>query len=91
MKGNEFANGLAGRLIDLQNADGGWATSEQGVSATEPTSWALRALESIVRDPAFEVSAIEARERAVSPPAHRQLQNGAWPGSERLPEPGTAR
>ena len=90
MKGNEFETGLARRLIDLQNADGGWAASERGVSATEPTSWALRALESIVRDPAFEVSAIEARERAVSWLALRQLQNGAWPGSERVPEPGAS-
>jgi hypothetical protein len=90
VKGNEFANGLAGRLIDLQNADGGWATSEQGVSATEPTSWALRALESVFRDPASELSVAEARDRAVSWLALRQLQNGAWPGSERVPEPGAS-
>ena len=90
MKGNEFAKGLAGRLIDRQNADGGWATSEQGVSATEPTSWALRALESVFRDPASELSVAEARGRAVSWLALRQRQNGAWPGSERVPEPGAS-
>ena len=90
MKGNEFAKGLARRLIDLQNADGGWATLEQGVSATEPTSWALRALDPIVREPASGLSAADARKRAVHWLALRQLPNGAWPGSERVVEPGAS-
>ena len=90
MEENEFAHGLARRLIELQNADGGWATVEAGVSATEPTSWALRALDPIVRDPEFGLSAAAARERAVNWLALRQLPNGAWPGSERVPEPGAS-
>jgi len=87
---NEFAHGLARRLTELQNADGGWGTVEAGVSATEPTSWALRALDPIVRDPEFGLSAAVARKRAVNWLALRQLQNGAWPGSERVPEPGAS-
>ncbi len=90
MKEDEFAHGLARRLIDLQNADGGWAASEPGVSATEPTSWALCALDAIVRDPEFEFGTTGARERAVHWLALRQLANGAWPGSERVPEPGAS-
>jgi len=87
---NEFAHGLARRLIELQNADGGWAAAEAGVSATEPTSWALRALSPIVRDPEFEAAADVARERAADWLALRQLPSGAWPGSERVPEPGAS-
>ena len=87
---NEFAHGLARRLTELQNADGGWGTVEAGVSATEPTSWALRALDPIVRDPELGLSAAAARERAVNWLALRQLQDGAWPGSERVPEPGAS-
>ena len=90
MEENEFAHGLARRLTELQNADGGWGTVEAGVSATEPTSWALRALDPIVRDPEFGLSAAAARARAVNWLALRQLQNGAWPGSERVPEPGAS-
>ena len=90
MEENEFAHGLARRLTELQNADGGWGTVEAGVSATEPTSWALRALDPIVRDPELGLSAAAARERAVNWLALRQLQNGAWPGSERVPEPGAS-
>ena len=90
MKESEFAYGLARRLIELQNADGGWATAEAGVSATEPTSWALRALDPTVRDPESEAAAADARERAVDWLAIRQLPSGAWPGSERVPEPGAS-
>ena len=90
VKENEFAHGLARRLIELQNADGGWAMAEAGASATEPTSWALRALDPIVRDPGFEVPTADSRERAVNWLSLRQLPSGAWPGSERVPEPGAS-
>jgi hypothetical protein len=90
VKESKFAHGLARRLIELQNADGGWAMAEAGASATEPTSWALRALEPTVRDPGFEVATSDARERAVNWLSLRQLPSGAWPVSERVPEPGAS-
>jgi hypothetical protein len=90
VKGIEFARGLARRLIQLQNADGGWAASGAGGSATEPTAWALRALDPVSREPDSELVAGNARERAVNWLAVRQLPDGAWPGSDRVPETGAS-
>jgi hypothetical protein len=90
LKENELAHELARRLIDLQNADGGWGLTEAGVSATEPTSWALCALDPMSRDPEAEPGASDARKRVVDWLVRRQLPSGAWPVSERVPEPGAS-
>ena len=83
-------HGLARRLIELQNADGGWAATEAGASATEPTSWALHALDPLMRDPMFDIEAADARERAANWLVLRQLPGGAWPRSDLVPEPGAS-
>ena len=102
MKGIEFAHVLARRLIDLQNADGGWAASGAGGSATEPTSWALRALESIARDPELETalsaarepggnaSMAESRRKAIAWLTTRQFASGSWPISDEVAESGAS-
>lgn len=88
--GDEFTHGLARRLTERQNADGGWSLAASGESATESTAWALKALDSLAWETDVDPSAADARKRAVQWLTLRQRENGAWPVSERVAEPGAS-
>jgi hypothetical protein len=63
---------MTAALIAGQNADGGWGASAGGRSWTEPTAWALVALQG---------RAPEAVGRGVSWLRKAQLADGSWPAS----------
>ena len=81
---------LAHRLVDRQNADGGWSASRTGESATEPTAWALRALVAAGDGGPDEGPANRARRGAESWLVQRQSPDGSWPMSERVPLRGSS-
>lgn len=87
---SEFTHGLARRLMERQNADGGWSLAASGESATESTAWALKALDSFSSESDRYAEIAGARSGAVQWLTLRQLENGAWPVSDRVAEPGAS-
>lgn len=81
---------LAHRLLDRQNADGGWPAATPGESATEPTAWALRALVAARDAGSGEGPAERARKGAEGWLVQRQAPDGSWPISERVPLRGSS-
>lgn len=69
-------------LVSAQNADGGWGPYPRRASMTEATALATLAL-STIETPAARASA----RRGVEWLDGRQLEDGAWPVSDRVREP----
>jgi hypothetical protein len=90
LRDSELLNGLAHRLANRQNADGGWPASESGESATEPTAWALRALVAAGTAGSNGGATTRSREGAVGWLVERQSPEGSWPISDRVPERGAS-